>query len=123
MSRNSIIILFVAFLMMGSIHAQSFRSIDISENRVEKATLLMKKKYDLNVDQYNAVFEVNKNLAQKVKPILLSDKTKMQKLLDIKPYAKEREKALMDIFNEEQQATYHTVIKERKAMLTAWLED
>ncbi|MEP2026822.1 MAG: hypothetical protein ABJH98_12960 [Reichenbachiella sp.] len=125
MSRNrkKVIALLSAFLMIGTTHAQSFSEIALLENRVEKATLFMKMKYDLNEEQYYSVLEVNKDIAQKVKPILLSDKTKMEKILAIKPLGIERGKALMRIFNEEQKKTFRTIKEERKALLQTWLED
>lgn len=124
--KKSLKIIAVIALIIGSLNtlnAQQIGKLFISEGNIEKATLLMKKKYDLNEKQYYLVLELNTSFVGKVKPILLSDKSKMEKLLAIKPLAKEREKTLLTILDKEQSNTFITVKDERKALLKAWLED
>ncbi|MDX3915612.1 MAG: hypothetical protein QHC79_18850 [Pseudosphingobacterium sp.] len=118
-----IVALTLSIATMGTLRAQSRVEKAVSAGGIEKATLFMKKKYGLNAEQYQSVLEINKSFAEKVKPILLNDQSKMEKLVAIKPLARERENALMAIFNQEQFGTFKKLKEERSALLKAWLDE
>ncbi|PZU86953.1 MAG: hypothetical protein DI529_07945 [Chryseobacterium sp.] len=114
----------MSVISASGLSAQSQKLFDLisDNNLLEKATMMMREKYNLTADQYEKVLAINATFAEKAKLIVLSDNSKLSKIIAIKPLAKQREEALKKIFTEKQWKIYTEFKKERESLRKAWME-
>lgn len=117
------VFVFLLSFSFQNVKAQQWSKIALADDKIEMATMIMKDKYKLDSKQYESVLKLNRMYAPQIKPILLSDKSKMEKVLVVKPIAKKYEQELLKIFTKEQAITFQNVKNERRAALKSWLEN
>ena len=115
--KNRLLVLTLAlFAFITSGHAQTDSTgkskNSTPEQRAKLQTDRMKDKLVLSDDQYKQVLDINTGYAQKLDPILKSDKGKFAKYRQAKPLLDEKDKKLKGVLTPDQYKQWQDLKKE-----------